>query len=169
MPQVIANTPLWVWVLLAFLLFLGIRALRPATVPVWRAAILPVIFFAWGMAGLYALYGLGAMQALVWAAALGIGAGIGLVIAGLQPVRADKVRHLVQIPGGPLTLVLILLIFATKYEFGFLHATQPSLFAEPRIWLAEVAVSGLLAGMFVGRFAGLWRQYRAGPHEDLAA
>jgi hypothetical protein len=26
----------------------------------------------------------------------------------------------------------------------------------------------VLTGMFAGRFAGLWRQYRAAPHEDLA-
>jgi hypothetical protein len=62
-----------------------------------------------------------------------------------------------------------LLIFATKYEFGFLHATQPALFAETRFWLSEVAISGMLAGMFIGRFAGLVRQYRAAPHEELVA
>ena len=69
---------------------------------------------------------------------------------------------------GPLTLVLILSVFASKYAFGFLHATRPDLFAEPRFWLTELALSGVLTGMFVGRFAGLWRQYRAAPHEDLA-
>jgi hypothetical protein len=26
----------------------------------------------------------------------------------------------------------------------------------------------VLTGMFIGRFAGLWRQYCAAPHEDLA-
>jgi hypothetical protein len=31
--QIVANTPIWVWVLLAYLLFIGIRALRPSTAP----------------------------------------------------------------------------------------------------------------------------------------
>jgi hypothetical protein len=56
----------------------------------------------------------------------------------------------VRVPGGPLTLVLILGIFATKYVFGVLHGIT-------------------LTGMFVGRFMGLWRQYQAAPHEDLSA
>jgi hypothetical protein len=104
---------------------------------------------------------------LPWAVALVAGIAIGMLIASVQPIRADKTRHLVRTAGGPLTLLLIVLIFTTKYEFGFLHATQPALFAEPRFWLTEIAISGMLAGMFIGRFAGLIRHYRAAPHEDL--
>ena len=167
--QIVANTPIWVWVLLAFLLVIGIRALRPATAPLWRVAILPCVFFVWGIFSLYQLHGLGLMRVLPWAMALAIGAMVGRLIASLQPIRADKTRRLVRTAGGPLTLVLILLIFSTKYEFGFLHATQPGLFADARFWLAEIAISGVLAGMFIGRFAALLRQYRAAPHEDLAA
>ncbi len=167
--QIVANTPIWVWALLAYLLFIGIRALRPATAPLWRVAILPAVFFVWGLASLYQMHGLALQRVLPWAVALAGGIGVGMLIASLQPIRADKVRHLVRTAGGPLTLVLILLIFTTKYEFGFLHATQPGLFAQARFWLSEIAISGLLAGMFIGRFAGLMRQYSAAPHEDLAA
>ena len=166
--QIVTNTPIWVWALLAFLLLIGIRALRPATAPLWRVAILQVVFFVWGLYGLYSLHGLGLERVLPWAAALLGGTAIGMLIASVQPIRADKLRHLVRTAGGPLTLLLILLIFATKYEFGFLHATQPGLFAEPRFWISEIAISGVLAGMFIGRFVGLWRQYHAAPHEDLA-
>ena len=165
--QIVNNTPIWVWVLLAYLLFIGIRALRPATAPLWRIAILPAVFFVWGLFSLYQMHGLALLRVVPWVAALVGGIAVGIVIAGLQPIRADKVRHLVRTAGGPLTLILILLIFTTKYEFGFLHATQPALFAEARFWLSEVVISGMLAGMFIGRFAGLMRQYRAAPHEDL--
>ena len=167
--QTVANTPIWVWPLLAYLLFIGIRALRPATVPLWRIATLPMVFFVWGLASLYQMHGLALERVLPWLVALVAGVGAGMLIASLQPIRVDKARHLVRTPGGPLTLVLIALIFTTKYEFGFLHATQPALFAQARFWLSEIAISGILAGMFIGRFAGLMRQYRAAPHEDLAA
>ena len=56
-----------------------------------------------------------------------------------------------------------LAIFVTKYAFGVLHAIAPARFAEPRFWLTELAFSGVLTGMFIGRFAGLWRQSRAAP------
>jgi hypothetical protein len=63
--------------------------------------------------------------------------------------------------------VLGLAIFATKYTFGVLHATAPARFAEPQFWLTELAVSGVLTGMFIGRFAGLWQQYRAASPASL--
>jgi len=167
--QIIASNPIWVWVLLAFLLFLGIRALRPATAPLWRVAILPTVFFVWGLSGLISLYGLTLQRALPWAVALLGGMLVGMLIAARQPIRADKARHLLRTPGGPLTLVLVLLIFSIRYVFGVLHAMQPESFVEPRFWLTEIAVSAVLTGMFIGRFIGLWQQYRAAPHENLAA
>jgi hypothetical protein len=44
MIEVIARTPYWVWALLAFLLFVGTRALRPTTASFPRLAILPLVF-----------------------------------------------------------------------------------------------------------------------------
>lgn len=167
--QIIVNTPPWVWVLLAFLLFLGIRALRPGTAPLWRIAILPAVFCVWGVSGLFSLHTPTPGRVLPWLAAIAVGVGIGMAIARLQPIRADKKRGLVRVPGGPLTLVLILGIFATKYLFGVLHGMSPALFAEPRFWLTEIVLSGTMTGMLAGRFVGLWQQYRAAPHEDLSA
>jgi hypothetical protein len=165
---IVAGTPLWVWALLVLLLFLGVRALWPTTAPLWRLAILPTVFFVWGLYGLFTLHSLALQRLLPWALALAAGIGVGLMIAGLSKIRADKTRQAVQIPGSSLTLVLSLLIFAMKYVFGVLHARRPDLFAEVWLWLPEIALSGLLTGMFVGQFAGLWRQYQAAPHEGLA-
>jgi hypothetical protein len=159
----LAGTPLWVWALLALLLYLGIRALRPSTAPLWRIAILPTVFFVWGLYGLYAMHAFTVQRILPWAAALAAGTVIGIGIAGRHPIRADKARNLVYLPGSALTLLLGLAIFAIKYVFGVLHAIAPARFAEPQLWLTELAVSGVLTGMFIGRFAGLWRQYRAAP------
>ncbi len=165
--RTLANTPPWVWALLALLLFLGIRALRATTAPLWRIAILPTVFFVWGLSGFFSLHSLAAQRIVPWIAAVAVGLAIGMAIAGARSIRADKTHHLVHVPGSPLTLMLSLSIFAIKYVFGVLHATQPAMFAEPRFWLTELVVSGVLTGMFVGRFAGLWRQYRAAPHENL--
>jgi hypothetical protein len=86
--QSIANTPLWVWALLAFLLYLGIRAVQPSAAPLWRIAILPTVFFVWGLWSLYAMHAFTAQRISPWAAAPAAGIGIG--IAGLHPIRTDK-------------------------------------------------------------------------------
>jgi uncharacterized protein DUF6622 len=166
--EIVTGTPPWVWALLALLLYLGIRALRPTTAPLWRVAILPTVFFVWGLYGLVMSNGLTVQRAAPWLVALAVGTIAGFALAGTRPVRADRSHGLVHVPGGSFTLVLSLLIFAIKYVFAVLHAMDPAAFADARFWLTELAVSGVLTGMFIGRFAGLWRQYRAAPDEDLS-
>jgi len=40
--QILIHTPPWVWILLAYLVWQGIKAMQPRTVPIWRALIVPV-------------------------------------------------------------------------------------------------------------------------------
>jgi hypothetical protein len=166
---IITGTPLWVWALLAFLLFIGIRGVRPTTASFARLAILPVVFLAWGLSGFATSYGLRPVGIAVWIAALVIGVGFGWLVARSIEIHADKERGLVRLPGNALNLVLILIIFATKYTLGVLAGLQPSITGELLYMVTDVGVSGLLTGMFAGRLLGLWRKYQATPHENLAA
>ena len=42
---ILSHTPSWVWVLLAFLVYRGVIAMRPRDVSPSRSLIIPVIFF----------------------------------------------------------------------------------------------------------------------------
>lgn len=167
--EVVARTPYWVWALFAFLLFIGIRGLKPTTASFARLAILPVVFLAWGLSGFATTYGLRPVGITVWIAALAVGAGIGLLVARSIEIHSDKERGLISLPGTAVNLVLILIIFATKYTLGALAGMRPEITGELLYMATDVGVSGLLTGMFAGRLLGLWRKYRAAPHENLAA
>ena len=167
--NVLSGTPLWVWALFAFLVFLGLRAFRTSTTSLPRLAILPGVFFVWGIYGVVAAFGATPSHLGVWLAAFVVGIGCGTLLARATTLEADRANGLVRIAGGPSTLILILMIFAAKYVFGFLHATQPAAFADARWWMSEIALSGALSGMFAGRLVGLWRAYRSAPQVNLAA
>ena len=47
--QVLIHTPVWVFALLAFLVWQGIKAMRPRTVTIWRSLIVPAVFIVWGL------------------------------------------------------------------------------------------------------------------------
>ncbi len=47
----VVRTPIWVWALLALLLFIGIRSLKPTAASFGRLAILPLVSLAWGLSG----------------------------------------------------------------------------------------------------------------------
>jgi hypothetical protein len=50
--QILIHTPVWVWPLLAYLVWMGIKAMRPRTTAVQRSLIVPAIFIIWGLSGL---------------------------------------------------------------------------------------------------------------------
>ena len=50
--QIVTNTPLWVWPLMVFVLWLGLQGLRPRVIPVWRIAILPTVSLATSLGGI---------------------------------------------------------------------------------------------------------------------
>ena len=43
--RILTNTPLWVFALLAYLIWQGSQSLRPRTQPIWRMLIVPLVFF----------------------------------------------------------------------------------------------------------------------------
>jgi hypothetical protein len=166
--QIIAGTPLWVWVLLGGLVLVGVRALRPATLSPVRLAALPVAFLLWGVERLLSTFALSATSVGGWLIALVLGIGLGRLLVARVALRADKIRGLLHLPGSPLNLVLMLLIFGVHYVFGFLKATRPGLVGDPSFVLLNLGVAGLLTGILVGRFWGLWEKYRRAAHEELA-
>ena len=50
--QILTHTPIWAWVLLAWLIWQGIRAMRPRTGTIGRALIVPAVFIVWGLSRL---------------------------------------------------------------------------------------------------------------------
>ena len=166
--RILADTPWWVWVLFVFLVIRGIKSLRPATAPVWRFAIVPAVFLVWGIATLVDDFGLTALSVGTYLVALAIGAAAGWALMAPVPVRADRAHGLVAVPGGPATLILILVVFVVKYTFGVWQGMDPQVVGHVWFLLADCGISGIVAGMFIGRFANLWRKYRAAPEESLA-
>jgi hypothetical protein len=165
--QIIAGTPWWVWILFVLLLWIGVRALKTSAAPFWRLLILPAVFFVWGVVGVVTRYPISATSLGLWLVAFALGGGLGVLIAANIAVRADKTHGLIEIPGNKFTLVLILVIFATKYAFGVLQGMEPGILADPRYFVADLGVSGLLAGVWTGRLAGLRRKYRAARDVNL--
>ena len=50
--RILSETPVWVFVLLAFLVWQGIRALSDRAMPLWRVLMVPLVFMVIGLARL---------------------------------------------------------------------------------------------------------------------
>ena len=155
------GTPIWVWVLLAFLLSRGFKAMNSGTAPLSRLAIVPLVFALWGIAHLVTDPLTGWGDAIVWVVSALAGVAGGVFIASRSRFIVDPIANTVMLPGSMLPLALIVIVFVTKFWLGVELATATSLAAVGTYMLISAAVSGVVAGMFAGRFLTYWRAMNA--------
>jgi hypothetical protein len=157
--QIVANTPLWVWPLMAFILWLGLQGLQPRVIPVWRLAILPTVGFATSLGGIVQSVD-PAAAATGWGLALLAFLPLGWAFGQNRPVRLRPEDGKLEIAGGWFALVFGVSIFAVRYAMGVLFGVLPALRAEP-MWIhASGAVGGVVAGIGIGWLVNLLRRAR---------
>lgn len=147
----IKSTPAWVWLLLAFLLYRGIKALSPRTMTPRRMLVLPIVFFVWALVGIFFELRNLPVALPVFAATLALGGALGWQLALRQPrASLDSASGLVHRPGSAMTLVLICIGFSLKYALSVFLARHPGLGGTPSFCALYGAVSGVVDGTFWG-------------------
>lgn len=166
--KAIADTPTWVWAVFGLLMYMGWRRTRPRVVRISRVFLLPAIIAVLAVEHLARSYTGDLMPVFVWLGAAAIGVAIGVAFMGTQAVKVDRNRGLVEMPGTWIYLVVILLIFATRYAFGYLSATEPDVMGDPRLLALQSGFTGFVVGWLVGRTgATLWR-FNTAPQVQLS-
>ena len=124
--NVVTETPLWVWILFAFLITIGINALRDREMNIRGLFIMPLFFLLWGGISVidelaFLFWGLVAMSVGLL---LGYGAGWSLSRGGRQ-LKSKEGSHLIIWPGTPWVIIFVTITFITKYTLNvFLNIEQ---------------------------------------------
>lgn len=161
--QILTHTPIWVFPLFGYLVWLGIRAMRPRTVTIWRSLIVPTVFIVWGMSRLFAR-GQDAMWPLVsWFAAAAILLAIGLLTA--RPIEFDHTTGEIRRPGSVVPLIRNITVFTLQYIVAVIATVDPH--DATMAAIVGRAVSGGTTGYFLGRTIALLRQYWRQRKADL--
>ena len=155
--RILANTPIWVFVLLAYLIWQGLQALRPRTQAVWRMLIVPLVFLLMGLSRLVLAPHNTTAPLLAWLVALVLFAALGFC-GGPRLLAVDRQNGRVTRPGSIGPLLRNLTVFSLQYAVAVATAMK----LEPHAAVAIIghAVSGASAGYFSGWTAALWRRYR---------
>ncbi|WP_246432490.1 MULTISPECIES: DUF6622 family protein [Xenorhabdus] len=158
--MVIKNTPVWVWVLLVFLVFRGIKALDDREMHPSRLFLLPILFFIWAVYSVLheTVFQVSALLALIVGILAGI--AIGWKLWNSQPrLRQKPESDLIIRQGTPLTLILILIIFCVKFILSAMIAIHPLLMHSLSFNLLFGFVGGLSDGIFWGGMLNLFVPY----------
>jgi hypothetical protein len=164
--RILVNTPVWVFPLLAYLIWQGWRSMRPRTQPVWRMLIVPLVFFLMGLSRLVLGRDNGLEPRLAWLAAAALFASLALSRSP-HLLAVDRKKGEVTRPGSAMPLLRNITVFSLQYAVAVATAMK----LEPHAAVAIIghAVSGATSGYFSGRTAALLRRYRnfdAGENAD---
>lgn len=166
MIDALKGTPWWVYALFIYLVVVGVKTIKPQVASLKKIFILPLIFIVWSLSGLGGKLSLG-LDLSVWIPSFILGILVGWGLTRSLKIKADKKKALIRVPGGLLTLVLILVVFGVKYYFGYTYATDPGASTNFNIVAADLISSGIITGMFFGRLFCYLSKWRNSPHQDL--
>jgi hypothetical protein len=159
--NMLQNTPWWAFVLLALLVVLGVQALQPRMIAVWRLLIVPATFIIWGVISLVTQSVASPILMVDWLATAAVGAAIAWGATRLEGMHIDRRGGHVHVPGSVFPLMRNLVIFAAKYGLTVATTMAPSMQMTLSLW--NIAVSGLSAGYFIGWLLRFALKYRTTP------
>lgn len=165
--EVLTHTPWWVFVLFFYLLKVGIDATKPRTVILKKLFILPSIFLGISINTLFKSFDLSFSTLGMYLSSLILGIMIGLLLIKNLQIKFDRDHNLIRLPGTFSTLILILITFSTKYYFGYLLSTAPSIAKNPLFIISQLGMSGVCSGLFIGRLICFLFRKSYAIHEPL--
>jgi hypothetical protein len=148
--QIITHTPLYVWAILAFLMYRGVIALRDREMAFGKMFIIPVIMLALSLQDISHKFGIDGMPLAAWAVAA-VATGLLVARLGRSRVAPGATPGQVLVRGSRAPLVLMMAIFMTKYITAVAMAIQPQLIHVVPFATVACALSGCFNGYFMGR------------------
>jgi len=158
--QTAIHTPWWVYLLLGYLIAVGIKASKVRVIPYWKVFVLPTVFLSMSIHTLATIETMECLSIGSWILAILVGSLFGWWQVQRLDIKFDKKRSLIQIPGSWDTLLVILIIFIAKYYLGYEKATNPILVAQFNFKVGMLVLSGVCTGLFLGRLFCYMRHYK---------
>jgi hypothetical protein len=166
--DILVHTPWWVYGVFAYVLYVGIKAMKLRSVRVFQLFIVPVIFTILSIHTLVGRIADHFLYILPWALAATIGLGIGWMEMRRLNIVVDRENRLLKIPGSVFTLILLLLFFGSQYYYGFMSATAPERVKDIHFVLFILMISGVGTGVMWVRGFGYFFKYVKSPSLRVA-
>ena len=161
--QILVHTPPWVWILLAYLVWQGIKSMQPRKAPIWRALIVPVVFIAWGVSSIGFGHHDSQWPLVAWVVAALVLLPLGVLTP--SPFDVDHKTGEIIRPGSAFALIRNLVVFLLQYAVGVISAIDAG--DRALAIIAGRAISGATAGYFLGSMIALLLAYRRKRAEDI--
>jgi hypothetical protein len=160
--QIISHTPIYVWALLAFLLYRGYLASQDRATSLRKVAMIPLVMLALALSSMNTHGALGDAVWLVW----GVGAVAATALVwhfSSSEIHVDRAAGTLFQRGSWLPMLTMIAIFVTKYAVAVLSAMHPQLAFSLPFASTIALLFGLFNGLFLGRLARYCAAYLRQP------
>jgi len=159
--QILTHTPVYVWAILAFLIYRGVLAARDREITLGRMLVIPLLMLALSLQAIASQFGIAGVAMLAWAGAAAIVA-LQRMRFGRSRASAGATPGTVRIRGSWAPLGLMLAIFTIKYVMAVALAVKPGLAGAVLFVAGACGLLGLCNGWFLGQLAAvIFREYPA--------
>lgn len=159
-----SQTPIWVWLLLAFLVTRGIAAMKPAETSLQKLAVVPAVFAIWGAWSISHRFSASVIAWSEWLAGIATGATLAWLLLSRAKLTLDRSTGKLWRSADFSLLPLLLVTFLVKYGFEVAFAVSPSLTTHAGFSAACLLLTGGFTGIFVGKYG----RYLASLRMDAA-
>jgi len=150
--QILIHTPVYVWAILAVLVWRGTAAMRDREMKVRSLFIVPAVMLVLSLQDVGSKFGSSGLAYAVWAAAA---AATALLVwkSGRSRTAPGAAPGSVIVRGSWVPLAMMMAIFFTKYAASVLLAVLPHARQDALAAAGVCALFGVFNGCFLGRLA----------------
>lgn len=159
MLDALSNKPWLALSMIAFLVWIGVRALAPRSIRYRQLYILPSVFLFISANQMFNTYATGILGFVVWACAIFLAGVISWRIAQKTPIEIDKAVGRIELPGTRMTLSLILIFIGARLYFGRQMYSLPNLRYDEGFIAQILAMTGFVTGYYLGRSTSFLIRY----------
>ena len=137
---------------MVYLLWRGMKGLKPAETSLAKLAVIPAICAAWGVHGIAVHYGVSVASLLPSLLGLAVGTAIGWWLLRHLRITVDLATGRLHRPADRTLLPLLMVTFAVKYGFEATLAVDPAVAQVDGFRITHLLLSGVFTGIFIGKF-----------------
>ncbi len=150
--MILMNAPLWVWPLLVALIGVGVLQMRTRQVSRTRLLVVPFVLLVVSAFSIHGSFQGHVMVLIAWLCGVLLALGLNLLIVKSPgEARYHHEEQVFSVPGSIMPLILILIIFSTRFVVGTTKVMAPAL-ATSFIFEESVGlILGLASGLLLSR------------------
>jgi hypothetical protein len=157
--------PIWIWLLFAYLLYVGKTALKDRIMPLYKIFILPSILFSVNIRIFFLKFNF--YYLIIFLIGFCCFAMLQKKFYKNYQIKADKTNKLIFLPGSIAPIITILINFFTKFYFGYKIAINASLVEHKIFFSAYVLIVGITLGLFWGKTILFYHRYLQKNNSNL--